>query len=355
MAPLSLRYRLFEKGLRACRRELDVTKWVLPMRAGALYVPNMNRGYSTAKGVFAYGRTTRGGVRCLEIGTERQESNGVVVYVHGGGYVVGNPSMVKSIASLLSYYTDMKVVCPAYRLAPEAPLPAATEDIAAVCADLVDSGTVPQGLLSVVGDSAGGGLSLLTLQHMAGSGQSPACGVLVSPWTDLGSSSGSHEQNWDADALLGGQKHESFKIVADMVVGNRDIKGRRKPHCHHDVRSGEYSPLYGEFKGLPPLYFQVGSTEVLLDDSVRAHKEAQACGVDTRLDIREGMCHSFPIFSPLFPEADEGVKDIADFILSRTLCLKNPSRHPRCTAGLADCGMQACSTAQPPDGGVGSP
>ena len=300
----------------------DVVKLLPPARAACQWLPNLNRGLSTATGAYLYTRESVAGVRCLEIGTPEQEENGIVLYIHGGGYVFGTPTLAKSIASLLSYYTDMKVICPAYRLAPEHPLPAATHDVSCVLKALVHSGRVAPERLSIVGDSAGGGLTLLTLQRLRDEGHiMPACAVPISPWTDLTCSRESHKRNAESDVMFGAVPRASFEVVADMAVGNVDLNGVQV--AERDKAKPLFSPINASFKGLPPMYFTVGDTEVLLDDCIDAHARAVSEGVEAQLDVVEGMCHSFPLFTPIFPEATESVQRIAEFILSRTISRKD--------------------------------
>eukprot|EP01064_Diplonema_japonicum_P037524 TRINITY_DN879_c4_g5_i1.p1 TRINITY_DN879_c4_g5~~TRINITY_DN879_c4_g5_i1.p1 ORF type:complete len:332 (+),score=62.18 TRINITY_DN879_c4_g5_i1:53-1048(+) len=238
------------------------------------------------------------GVRCVEFtGLER-----VVIQLHGGGYATGAPEVFSGFSHTLSKAINGSVLSVDYRLCPENSVEDAVDDVLAVYKALLTIDNISPREISFLGDSAGGGLVLLALQKMRSVSTlpMPACAVLLSPWTDL--SLTYSLQSTVHDCIL---SPELLKQYAGIVHGF--IPDPSSPTC---------SPLHGGFEGLPPLYFVVGTKEVLLEDSTRAHAKAVTAGVDSKLWVARNMCHCFPIFTGVFPEAGYAVGRIAEFICS---------------------------------------
>ncbi len=225
------------------------------------------------------------------------ERNGTLLYLHGGAWCVHLPGMYGAFAARLSAATGMRVLLVDYRLAPEHPFPAAVDDCLAVYRALVEGATGRPRVIA--GDSAGGNLSLVTLMRVRDAQLPlPACAVLLSPATDISMSGPSIRYNVKADPMFS--------------AGAGDLL----PTCTARASSAPLpliSPLHGDWSGLPPLYFLAGSTEMLLDDSVRAHDRAQQAGTSSRIDVWPDMPHVFPLF-PLVPEAKQAIRDIVAFI-----------------------------------------
>lgn len=162
-----------------------------------------------------------------------------------------------------------------YRLAPEHPFPAAVEDSTEAYKWLIDDQNInPQNII-IAGDSAGGGLTFATLLNLRDNGITlPAAAVGLSPWTDLGITGGSYRNNRKIDPFV---TIYGIIFAAELYLG--DI----------DYQNPLASPLYGDLKGLPPIYIQVGTAELLLDDSVELAKRAKEAGVDVTLDIWDDM------------------------------------------------------------------
>ena len=223
--------------------------------------------------------------------------NGTLLYLHGGAWCVHLPGMYGAFAARLSAATGMRVLLVDYRLAPEHQFPAAVDDCLAVYRALVEeSADRPR---VIAGDSAGGNLSLITLMRARDAKLPlPACAVLLSPATDITMSGPSIRYNAKADPMFSAGAGD---LLPDLYCPGLE---RTLPLI---------SPLHGDWSGLPPLYFLAGSTEMLLDDSVRAHDRAQQAGTSSRIDVWPDMPHVFPLFQ-LLPEAKQAIRDIAVFI-----------------------------------------
>ncbi len=228
---------------------------------------------------------------------ELAERNGTLLYLHGGAWCVHLPALYSAFAATLSAATGMRVLLVDYRLAPEHPFPAAIDDCLAVYRALAEG---PTGRPRVVaGDSAGGNLTLVTLMRVRDARLPPPdCAVLLSPATDIALGSPSMRYNAKADPMFSAG---AIDLLPDMYCPGLD---RALPLI---------SPLHGDWTGLPPLYFLAGSTEMLLDDSVRAHDRAQQAGTRSRIDVWPDLPHVFPLFAML-PEARQALADIVAFI-----------------------------------------
>jgi acetyl esterase/lipase len=223
----------------------------------------------------------------------------LILYFHGGGYVLGSCQAHRSIVAKFVKGSGVGALLFGYRLAPEHPFPAALEDAVAAYRWLLAEG-VSASHIVFVGDSAGAGLSLATLIALRDQGiPLPAAAVALSPWTDLGCSGESYKTKVKVDpATWPG----SWTVFSQYYVRDNDP-------CLPWI-----SPLYGDLHGLPPILIQVGEDEVLLDDSRRFAEKARDAGVDITLRVGEGMFHCFPVCAPLFPEARQAMNEICDFI-----------------------------------------
>lgn len=225
-----------------------------------------------------------------------------VLFFHGGGYIMGSSTSHFTIASRLGKMADASVTVVDYRLAPEHPFPAALDDCVAAARDLI--GEVGGEHVAIAGDSAGGGVTIATLCALRDAGDPlPACAFVMSPWVDLTGSGASVTSKRDVDPV----------IAPDMLDG-----------CAADYLDGASasdpaaSPLFADLTGLPPLLIQVGSDEVLLDDSVRLAESAKQAGVDVELDEWPGMWHVFQALVGSMPEATRAMQQGAEFITRHT-------------------------------------
>ncbi len=222
-----------------------------------------------------------------------------LLYLHGGGYVMGSPRTHRSITWRLARDAGARVCVPDYRLAPENRFPAALDDVLAVYEHLLAEGVNPK-TLGVAGDSAGGGLALGLLQEIRARGlPQPAALALFSPWTDLMLSGASVAENAESDPLLPASR---IGEVAENYLQGADPSDPRA------------SPLYGEFAGAPPMMLQVSDIEILRDDSLRMVRRLRAQGVETEFILWRGLPHVFQISAPLLPEALESIERAARFL-----------------------------------------
>lgn len=225
----------------------------------------------------------------------------VVLYLHGGAYVMGSSGSHRGLAGRIARAADASVLLPNYRLAPEHVFPAAVEDALACWRWLLGKGFEPA-QMTIAGDSAGGGLALATLLALKEAGESlPACGVGLSPWTDLTGSGPSAQPGIVDDPML---------TLSGLIDSGRD-------YAAHDVNNPLASPLLGDLAGLPPLLLQVGTREILLSDSTRFAERATAAGTSVTLEVEEGLIHVWQMF-PDLPEAQQAVQRIGRFIRQHT-------------------------------------
>ncbi|WP_322043930.1 alpha/beta hydrolase [Paraburkholderia sp. J67] len=222
-----------------------------------------------------------------------------VLYLHGGGYYFCSPKTHRAITFGLATRADADVFSLDYRLAPEHPFPAALDDALAAYRRLLADGVRPESLV-IAGDSAGGGLALATLVALRDAGvRLPAGALLYSPWTDLAVTGESIRTNDGRDPMFCG---DVFARVAALYLG---AASATDPYV---------SPLYAEFQGLPPLFMLAGSTETLLDDTLRVAQRARAAGVQVECEIGRGLPHIWPIYAPFMPEARRALDDSARFV-----------------------------------------
>jgi len=229
-------------------------------------------------------------------------SGGVLLYLHGGGYVTGSIVTHRALASRLAKESGLRTLVIDYRLAPEHPYPAALDDAAAAYRWLLSSG-IAANEITVAGDSAGGGLALALLMKLRAEGEElPAGAALLSPWTDLTVSGKSHYTRAKMDPML---------TIGDLLAMGR--------HYVQDASPADplISPLYGDFAGLPPLLIHVGENEILLDDAARAADKAKAAGVEVQYKSWPGVMHVFQAIAPL-PEAQAAVSEIAEFLSAKS-------------------------------------
>ena len=223
----------------------------------------------------------------------------VLMFVHGGGYSLGSLRSDGELAAQIGRAAEMHVFFPEYRLAPEHRFPAAFDDVLASWQWLRAVRGVAAESVVLVGDSAGGGLTLALLQTLRDAGDSlPAGAVLLSPLLDLTASGASIIERAEEDLVF---TPDLIKGMAPTYLGDADPK------------TPAASPLFGSMAGLPPLLVQVGSAELLLSDSERLASAAAEAGVDITLHVGEGLPHVYQA-AVATPEALSAMRQIADFI-----------------------------------------
>lgn len=235
-----------------------------------------------------------------------------VLYFPGGGFVMRTAMQHRSFVARICRAANARALIVHYRLAPEVPFPGGLEDCLAAYHDLLKQGTKPQNI-TIAGDSAGGGLVLSTLLALRDEGAPmPANAIILSPLADLTYSGESRRFNKHKDPML--PTHRA-SLMHKVYIGNALPEDRY------------ISPVLAEFDGLPPILGQVGSTEILLDDTTRAFEQARKAGVPFFLEVWEQMPHVFPIFSVL-PESRVALERIGRFIADSELD-ELPERHGR--------------------------
>lgn len=227
-----------------------------------------------------------------------KEEPGVILYLHGGAYVAGSPRTHRNLTTRLAEATKHWLLAIDYRMAPEHPHPAAVEDAVAAYRFLLDGASSPK-QIAVVGDSAGGGLTVALLVALKDAGLPlPGCAVPISPWADLEGIG----ESW------------TTRADADPMIDPDDLRKKGAMYARADLRAPTASPIYAELSGLPPLLILVGDAEVLLDDSLTLAKLAREAGVDVTLDHQPEMIHVWPLFAGMTPESDAALERIAEFI-----------------------------------------
>ena len=243
---------------------------------------------------------TLGGVPVAHIGEETGED--VVFHLHGGSYVLGSAAVMSRLTGAIGVRAGARVISVDYRLAPEHPFPAGLDDALAAYRGLLDSG-VPAERIAFVGESAGGGLVLATLLAARDAGLPlPSSAVVLSAWVDLTMSSESMTSRVAFDPSI---RKEALQASAVTYYGATD------------PADPLVSPVFADLRGLPPLLIQVGSNEVLLDDSLRLAAKAAADEVDVRLEVTAGASHVFQVFGDRLDEAGAALDNIGAFIRSR--------------------------------------
>jgi cation diffusion facilitator CzcD-associated flavoprotein CzcO/acetyl esterase/lipase len=237
-----------------------------------------------------------GGIRCDRIVGERADEGRAVLFLHGGAYTGGSLRTHRGMAAQFGIAAGAPVHLVDYRLAPEHPHPAAVDDALAAYLGLVDSGIDSKSIV-IAGDSAGAGLSLALAQRLRDrGGPQPAGYALIDGWFDLTCSGPSMEVNRRRDVGL---------TRAHLMESAEQYRGGTDPS------DPELSPINADLSGLPPLYLQVGTHEILLNDSALLAERAREAGVDVACSRYEEMWHDFQLGAGLVPEADQAMADLA--------------------------------------------
>ena len=240
-----------------------------------------------------------GGVSAEWLSGPDPDAQRTILYLHGGCYTTGSVDTHRDLISRLAINSSMRVLGLNYRLAPLHRFPAAVEDAAAAYRWLLRIGIQPHHI-AMAGDSAGAGLALAAGLTIRDEGLPlPGAIVCISPWVDLAATGASMES----------------KAAEDPIVNRNMLLGWGGLYLgDSDPRTPLASPLYGDLRGFPPMLIQVGSAEVLLDDSIRLAKQASDCGVDVALEVWPEMIHVWHTFAPILPEARQAIEEMVRFI-----------------------------------------
>jgi monoterpene epsilon-lactone hydrolase len=224
---------------------------------------------------------------------------GKILYLHGGGFCIGSLNTHSQLAAQISKQSDVEVCLVGYSLAPENPYPKALHEVIEVYKHLLNL-TGSGKYLAVAGDSAGGGLTLSSLMYLRDNNiELPACAIVLSPWSDLTQGSNSMNEKRDDDPVV---SKEALDADAEIYL------------MGHDPKDPYVSPVFGDFSGLCPLLIQVGTREVLLDDSKKVRDLAQQANVSVEYSEFEGCIHVFQQLAANSPEASTAIRQIGSFV-----------------------------------------
>ena len=244
-----------------------------------------------------------GGVSAEWSAADGADQNKVILYVHGGGYVMGSAGSHRDMTGRLSQAAGARVLSLNYRLAPEHPFPAPVDDAVAAYRWLLGQG-IQAANIAIAGDSAGGGLALAALIAIRDAGEPlPAAGIGISPWVDMEGTGESMTTRAAVDPVV---QKEGLLGMAKLYLGGADPKDPLA------------APLHANLAGLPPLLIQVGDAETLLDDATRITERAQKADVDVTLKIWDEMPHVWHLFAPILPEGQQAIEEIGAFFKERT-------------------------------------
>ena len=241
---------------------------------------------------------TAGGVGGEWLHSAPSDDGRVLLYLHGGGYLLGSIATHRSLAARIAEAAGIRALIIDYRLAPEHPFPAALEDVLAAYDFLLDRRFEPQNI-AIGGDSAGGGLAIASLIALRDSGRPlPEAAIALSPWTDLEVTGDSVETR--VDPMI--RSREDLLATASLYLNGAD------------PRTPTASPLYGDLAGLPAIAIQVGTAERLLDDSTRIADRIRQAGGQVELTIFEGLTHVFQSLAPHVPESLDAIGKLGTFL-----------------------------------------
>lgn len=294
---MSLQAELVRLGIRIflrrrAYRQFDLSEWRSSMQRMARLVPAPPRRCETL--TMNIGQLVVHRVTMPESQNDRH-----VLYLHGGAYVSGSPRHYRHFTWRLADALKASIWLLGYRLAPEHPYPAALDDAQAAYDWLVGTTSENRQLL-VMGDSAGGGLTLgLLLKLRDDNKPLPGAAIALSPWTDLALTGTSLRSNARADPALNA---EDLPELAEYYLAGANP---RTPYA---------SPLYGDTSGLPPVLIQVGGDEILLDDAVRMAQKLRHHNSQSQVEVWPRMPHAWHLFAPVLPEARQAIARVAEFV-----------------------------------------
>jgi acetyl esterase/lipase len=242
---------------------------------------------------------TLAGLKCEWLTPEAAPDDLLLLYWHGGAYVMGSCASHRPCVSHIAREAGIKAILPEYRLAPEHPFPAAVEDSVALYRALLERGFDPANIV-VAGDSAGGGLSVAMLLSLRTMGLPlPAAAGLLSPWLDLSGQGESMTTRKDQDPWFNPE----------------DLPHVTRYYCDDaELTNPLVSPVFADASGLPRTLIQVGDDELLLSDSERLAKHMRATDGDVEIDVWPGMWHVWQMFIGLMPESRAAVEKLGAFV-----------------------------------------
>jgi acetyl esterase/lipase len=261
----------------------------------------MSKRARTASGVVMT-QETLAGMYCEWLTPTESEPGKVLLYFHGGAYLMGSCATHRKLVSYVARACRVRALMIEYRLAPEHPFPAAVDDAMAAYNALIEQGYSGADIL-VAGDSAGGGLTMALLLSLRDAAQElPAGALLLSPWLDLTSSGESARTRADQDPWF---KADDMPYVAAYYCKDEELE------------LPLVSPVFADVAGLPPVYIQVGDDEILLSDSTRITEKLERADCEVTLEVWPKMWHVFQVFVGLMPESRAAIEKTVPFVRER--------------------------------------
>lgn len=257
-------------------------------------------GLTAEPGGVDYLEIDAGGVQAIWAVPKNCAADRVLLAFHGGGFFSGSMYTHRKLFAHFAKAIGCRALVLQYHYSPEHPYPAQLDDALAAYRWLLDQEIQP-GHIAFIGDSAGGNLAITTMLLARDQGLPlPAAAMPISPWYDMEVVGASADYNHGKDLLF---VKEWIKNIAAMYLGEKG--DRRDPYVN---------PLYADLKGLPPIYIQAGSYELLLDDSTRLAEQARKAGVEVRFDIFPAMQHTFQMAAGRAPESDDAISRYAVWV-----------------------------------------
>jgi acetyl esterase/lipase len=282
----------------ALRAQLASVSLTMELPELRKWFDGMGQQFGTAADVTVE-KVDAGGVPAEFTSTPGAKRDRVILYVHGGGYVIGSLESHRHLVAELGRAAGARTLAVNYRLSPENKFPAPVEDAVKAYRFLLAQGIAPNNI-AIAGDSAGGGLTVAALLAIRDAGLAqPACGFCISPWIDMEGTGGTMVSKAGEDPMV--QKESLLGMAQAYLQGA-------------DPRSPLAAPLHADLKGLAPLLIQVGAAETLLDDSIRLAGLAGAAGVDVRLEVWPEMIHVWHLFHPVLGEGRRAINEAGAFI-----------------------------------------
>ena len=275
------------------------------LRGARIGFTKMVRPFNQPLPDFTYQAIEVAGMKSEWIQYKQCHTEKVTLYFHGDGYATGGIETHRALCSQLSKFSGTKLLLIEYRLAPENTYPAPIEDAVAAYKWLLENNYKAENI-AFAGDSAGGGITIGTLTYLRNHQLPlPACAVTFSPWLDHTFSGNSYQTKRNIDPML---IFEGFELWSKAYLGNATPDA---PYA---------SPILHSLEKLPPLLIQVGTDEMLLDDSIRLAEKAKAAGSDVTLEIFDKHFHVFNAFWRILPKARQANKNAGAFI-AKWLCV----------------------------------
>ncbi|WP_049558864.1 alpha/beta hydrolase [Nonomuraea sp. SBT364] len=261
---------------------------------------------TTEPGGVDYAEVDAGGVPAMWATPKAGVADRVLLCLHGGGFIGGSMYTHRKMFAHLAKAVGARALIVDYRLTPEHQHPAQIDDAGAAYSWLLDQGVKAEHV-AVTGDSAGGMLSVQTMLHARDSGMPVAAAVMpLSPWFDLENGGETRTANRMTDVLFGGETPMNLAFLVQILLGE-----------HGDPKDPAINALYADLAGLPPLYIQASSTEMILDDSYRLAALAEKAGVEVEVEIFEGQQHTWHMGAGRAPAADEAIRKLAEWVRPR--------------------------------------